>query len=159
MYGEEKSAKYIRYQSTSSHPSKGENRSQSCKCKQAFTHFQIFSIDEMKMKNPINAVPSPKINTHSNTTTMQTPMESHLPNGYKETTVQVETQNELTGENEEKLLNNLVKFVKDKLNTSTLSLAELKKLLLLHPTGKYERGTLLYCEFLCDFRLLIDVNE
>jgi hypothetical protein len=28
MYGEEKSTEHIRYQSTHSHPSKGENRSQ-----------------------------------------------------------------------------------------------------------------------------------
>ena len=63
-------------------------------------------------------------------------MDTHIPNGYKETTVKIETQTEKSAENEEKLLNDLVKFVKDKLNTSTLSLAEFKKLLLLHPTGE-----------------------
>ena len=37
---------------------------------------------------------------------------------------------------EEKLCDRLVKFVKDKLHTGTLSLAEMKRLLLLHPVGK-----------------------
>ena len=82
----------------------------------------------------------PKINRHINVTCdsslSETPMDTNVPNGYKETTVTNEANAELSGESEEKLFNNLVKFVKDKLNTSTLSLAEFKKLLLLHPIGE-----------------------
>ena len=63
-------------------------------------------------------------------------MDTHISNGYKETTVISEAETEQSPENEEKLFNNLVKFVKDKLNTSTLSLTEFKKLLLLHPAGE-----------------------
>ena len=82
----------------------------------------------------------PKINRHINATSdsslSETPMDTNVPNGYKETTATNEAKAELSGESEEKLFNNLVKFVKDKLNTSTLSLAEFKKLLLLHPIGE-----------------------
>ena len=92
------------------------------------------------MKSPISVAP-PKINRHtnlsSNSTPTETPMDTHIPNGFKETPVKIETETELSAETEEKLFNNLVKFVKDKLNTSTLSLAEFKKLLLLHPAGEW----------------------
>ena len=64
-------------------------------------------------------------------------MDIHVPNGYKETPVKNQPKTEISSGNEEKLFNNLVKFVKDKLNTSTLSLAEFKKLLLLHPAGEW----------------------
>ncbi|CAB4029388.1 Hypothetical predicted protein, partial [Paramuricea clavata] len=94
--------------------------------------------DDIKMKSPINTIP-PKINRHvnpsNNSSVSETPMDTHISNGYKETTVISETETEQSPENEEKLFNNLVKFVKDKLNTSTLSLTEFKKLLLLHPAG------------------------
>ncbi|XP_028409437.1 DNA-directed RNA polymerase III subunit RPC5-like isoform X1 [Dendronephthya gigantea] len=52
-------------------------------------------------------------------------------NACKELVVK-DTETKLSPQDEEKLLNHLVKFVKDKLNTSSLSLAEFKKLLLLH---------------------------
>ena len=99
----------------------------------------FFSVDDRKTKSPISAVlptVNHRIDSPRNSATSETPMDTHIPNGYKETAVKVDTQTEKSAENKEKLLNNLVKFVKDKLNTSTLSLAEFKKLLLLHPTGK-----------------------
>ena len=64
-------------------------------------------------------------------------MDIHVPNEYKETPIKNEPKTEMSSGNEEKLFNSLVKFVKDKLNTSTLSLAEFKKLLLLHPAGEW----------------------
>ena len=63
-------------------------------------------------------------------------MHTNFPNGYKETTATNEAKAELSAESKKKLFNSLVKFVKKKLNTSTLSLAEFKKLLLLHPIGE-----------------------
>ena len=63
-------------------------------------------------------------------------MYTNVPNGCKETTATNEAKAELSAESEEKLYNSLVKFVKDKLNTSTLSLAEFKKLLSRHPIGE-----------------------
>jgi hypothetical protein len=121
-------------------------------------------IDDIKLKSPINTIP-PKINRHinpsSNSTASETPMDTRISNGYKETTVISEAETEQSPENEEKLFNNLVKFVKDKLNTSTLSLTEFKKLLLLHPAG--EERPIYTCDFCRDFRrdflLPLDVSE
>ena len=80
----------------------------------------------------------PKINRHINATSdsslSETPMDTNVPNGYKETRATNEAKTELTAESEEKLFKSLVKVVKDNLNTSTLSLAEFKKLL--HPIGE-----------------------
>lgn len=70
------------------------------------------------------------ISSSTNCTSSPTPS-THVLNGYKESAG--------TGhqtEKDENVSNKLVKFVKDTLNTSTLSLAEFKKLLLLHPVGK-----------------------
>ena len=94
----------------------------------------FFTSDDVN-RNP------PKVNRHINPTSdssaLETPMDIHLQNGYKETPVKNQPKTEISSGNEEKLFNNLVKFVKDKLNTSTLSLAEFKKLLLLHPAGEW----------------------
>ena len=65
-------------------------------------------------------------------------MEVDLPNGYAEYKIKLEQECEdkLSTGDQNKLFDRLVKFVKDKLNTSSLSLAEFKKLILLHQTGK-----------------------
>lgn len=63
-------------------------------------------------------------------------MDIDLPNGYTEGTAKDEKEITLSPEDQDKLFNRLVKFVQDKLNTSSLSLAEFKKLILLHQTGE-----------------------
>ena len=65
----------------------------------------------------------------------ETPIGMLIPDGDEEPVVK-DTKTQLSLQDEEKLLNRLVKFVKDKINTSSLSLAEFKKLLLLHHPGE-----------------------
>ena len=62
-------------------------------------------------------------------------MEVDLRNDNDEATLTNGEQTELSLEEQDKLFNRLVKFVKTKLNTSSLSLADFKKLILLHQTG------------------------
>ena len=66
-------------------------------------------------------------------------MDISLPNGFCENGLNTKMDQsedcELSQEDQNKLFDRLMKFVKDKLNTSSLSLAEFKKLMLLHQTG------------------------
>ena len=62
-------------------------------------------------------------------------VEVDLSNDKVEATLTNGEQTELSLEEQDKLFNRLVKFVKTKLNTSSLSLADFKKLILLHQTG------------------------
>ena len=75
-------------------------------------------------------------NPSSSSLTSDTAMNTHIHNGYNDNIIKNESSELSPEKKDEILFNNLVKFVKDKLNTSTLSLAEFKKLLLLQPSGK-----------------------